>query len=54
MAKQMGFLTVDHRASPGLPEDVARWAGYDPNPSTTGVVFNGAVLASTNWNFICL
>jgi hypothetical protein len=23
-------------------------------PSTTGVVFNGAVLASTNWNFICL
>jgi len=28
--KQMGYLMVDHRASPGLPEDIARLSGYDP------------------------
>lgn len=30
MAKREGYLLVDHQASPGLPEDVARAAGYDP------------------------
>jgi hypothetical protein len=30
MAKQMGYLFVDHSASPGLPEDIALAAGYDP------------------------
>src|SRR5215471_3079536 len=29
--KQMGYLMIDHRFSPGLSEDVARQAGYDPN-----------------------
>lgn len=29
MARE-GYLLVDHSASPGLPEDVARAAGYDP------------------------
>ena len=39
MLKQMGYLMVDHRASPGLPEDVARWAGYDPKLVGEGKVY---------------
>jgi hypothetical protein len=39
MPKQMGEITVDHRASPGLPEDVAIWAGYDPKQCGEGKVF---------------
>jgi hypothetical protein len=39
MARQMGYLMVDHRASPGLPEDVARWAGYDPKLAGEGKVY---------------
>lgn len=39
MTKQMGYLMVDHRASPGLPEDVARWAGYDPKQVAEGKVY---------------
>lgn len=30
MKKPGGYLFVDHRASPGLPEDIARAAGMDP------------------------
>jgi hypothetical protein len=30
MLRKPGYLLVDHRASPGLPEDVAVRAGYDP------------------------
>lgn len=29
-SKQTGYLMVDHSASPGLPEEIARAAGYDP------------------------
>jgi hypothetical protein len=39
MPKQMGYLFVDHRASPGLPEDVAIWAGYDPKLSGEGKIY---------------
>ncbi len=39
MAKQAGYLMVDHRASPGLPEDIARWAGYDPKLVREGKVY---------------
>lgn len=39
MPKQMGYLMVDHRASPGLPEDVARLVGYDPRLSGEGKVY---------------
>lgn len=28
--KDGGYLLIDHRASPGLPEDIARASGYDP------------------------
>lgn len=39
MAQKLGYLTIDHRASPGLPEDVARWAGYDPKLCGEGQFF---------------
>jgi hypothetical protein len=44
MPKQMGELMVDHRASPGLPEDVAIWAGYDPKQVSEGKVYTVATL----------
>lgn len=48
MAKQMGELMVDHRASPGLPEDVARWAGYDPKWAGEGKVYRVATLSCSH------
>jgi hypothetical protein len=39
MPKQMGQVTIDHRASPGLPEDVARLFGYDPDLVKEGKVY---------------
>lgn len=44
MKKQMGYLMVDHRASPGLPEEVARWAGFDPKLVGEGKVYEVATL----------
>lgn len=35
----MGYLMVDHRASPGLPEHVARAVGYDPKSCAEGKVY---------------
>lgn len=37
--KQMGYLMVDHRASPGLTEQEALIAGYDPRLSGEGKVY---------------
>jgi len=37
--KQTGYLFVDHRASPGLPEEIARQAGYDPKLCREGKVY---------------
>lgn len=37
--KSMGYLMVDHRASPGLPEDIARKVGYDPKLAGEGKVY---------------
>lgn len=39
MRKQMGYLMIDHRASPGLPEDIARSVGYDPKFCGEGKVY---------------
>jgi hypothetical protein len=39
-----GEIFVDHRASPGLPEDIARKAGYDPRFAGEGKVFEAATL----------
>ena len=40
----MGYLLVDHRASPGLPEDIARLAGYDPGLCREGKIFEADTL----------
>ena len=45
VSKQMGYLHVDHRNSPGLPEDVARKFGYDPALVREGAVFEADTLA---------
>lgn len=45
MFKQMGYLMVDHRASPGLPEDIARLCGYDPKLSGEGKVYEADTLS---------
>lgn len=42
--KQMGELIIDHRASPGLPEDIARAAGYDPKLCREGKLYEVATM----------
>jgi hypothetical protein len=42
--KQMGEIVVDHRASPGLPEDVARLVGYDPKLCREGKLYEAETL----------
>lgn len=41
----MGYLVVDHRASPGLPDDIARQAGYVPELCREGKVYEADTLA---------
>jgi hypothetical protein len=48
MKKQHGEIVVDHRASPGLPEDVARWAGYDPKLCGEGKLFEAETLTCSH------
>ncbi len=50
MTKQLGYLMIDHRASPGLPEDVARWAGYDPVLVGEGKVYEVDTLCCSHCN----
>ena len=46
--KQHGYLMVDHRASPGLPEDVARKVGYDPKLVGEGKLFEADTLTCSH------
>lgn len=39
-----GVIIVDHSASPGLPEDIARAAGYDPKLCGPGKVYEAATM----------
>jgi hypothetical protein len=39
MLKKPGYLIVDHRASPGIPEELAVRAGYDPFLCREGKTF---------------
>ena len=43
-----GYLIVDHRASPGLTEEEARQAGYDPKLTKEGKVFEAASLTCSH------
>src|SRR5271157_2890741 len=42
--KREGYVMIDHRASPGLPEEVARRSGYDPAQCREGKLFEAASL----------
>ena len=46
--RSLGYLFVDHRASPGLPEDVARKSGYDPKLAREGKVFEADTLTCSH------
>lgn len=48
MSKQMGEIIIDHRASPGLPEEVARWAGYDPAQCAEGKIYKQALMTCSH------
>lgn len=43
-----GYLVIDHRASPGLPEDVARKSGYDPKHCGEGGLFEAATMTCSH------
>lgn len=38
-----GYISIDHRASPGLPEDLARQRGFDPMQVGEGRLFESAM-----------
>ena len=42
--KQQGYLMIDHRFSPGLPEDVALMVGMDPKLAGEGKLFEADTL----------
>lgn len=41
---QEGYLMIDHRASPGISEEVARLSGFDPAQCGEGKLFETATL----------
>lgn len=43
--QQLGYLVIDHRASPGLPDDIARQAGYVPELCREGQVYEADTMA---------
>ena len=48
LQRHEGYLFVDHRASPGLPEDIARKSGYDPKHCGEGKLFEAATLTCSH------
>ena len=46
--KREGYISVDHRASPGLTEAQARWAGYDPRLAGEGKHFETGSLGCSH------
>ena len=44
MTKEHGYLMIDHRASPGLPEDVARKSGFLPELAKECKLFEASTL----------
>jgi hypothetical protein len=43
-----GEIFVDHRASPGIPPDIARRLGYAPEQVAEGTVFEAPTLGCTH------
>jgi len=52
MKQREGYLIVDHSASPGLPEDIARQAGYDPKHCGEGKTFEAATLTCAHCKIV--
>lgn len=50
MAQPLGHLLVDHRASPGIPEDKARLMGYEPSLVGEGKMLEADVLMCAHCN----
>lgn len=48
LKRHEGYIMVDHRASPGLPEDIARAAGYDPALCGEGKLYESATLTCSH------
>lgn len=48
LKRHEGYIMVDNRASPGLPEDIARAAGYDPEQCRAGGLFEAATLTCSH------
>lgn len=46
--KDGGYLLIDHSASPGLPEDIARASGLDPRYCIEGKKFEAATLTCSH------
>ena len=44
MPQREGYLLIDHRASPGLPEHIAVASGFDPRDLAGGRMFEAATL----------
>lgn len=44
MTQSKGYLTIDHRASPGLPEDLALKLGLDPKQVGEGKFYEADTL----------
>ena len=47
-SSQHGYLMVDHSASPGLPDHIARASGYDPAFTREGKVFEAHTLTCSH------
>lgn len=52
MPKQMGYLMIDHRASPGLPAEVARQFGYDPKLVGEGKLYETETMTCSHCNAV--
>lgn len=48
LKRHEGYIMVDHRASPGLPDDIARQAGFDPQLCGEGKLFESAILSCSH------
>lgn len=48
LKRHEGYIMVDNRASPGLPEDIARNAGYDPAQCGEGKLYESATLTCSH------
>ena len=46
--KDGGYLMIDHRASPGVPEHIARASGLDPRYCGEGKLFEAATLTCSH------